>query len=141
MMILRSFSVGSLSTSSSKQSGAAYNQAANGGAAVPDPPQGLNFPNPFTLTREEFKRALLTYARVGTVGPLGTTCLPCTIVECTRSAGKLERLNVHPWTQHIIRVGGAGNVLPIANVFAPRPRSDTLQLALEPCVNDLWNSP
>ncbi|POM64387.1 Hypothetical protein PHPALM_20079, partial [Phytophthora palmivora] len=45
---------------------AAYNQAANGGAAVPDPPQGLNIPNPFTLAQEEFKRALFTYARSGT---------------------------------------------------------------------------
>ncbi|POM65075.1 Acetylpolyamine aminohydrolase, partial [Phytophthora palmivora] len=112
--------------------GAAYNQAANGGAAVPDLPLGLNIPNPFTLTREEFKRALLTYARVGTAGPLGTTCLPCIIGDYGFSVVRLERLSVHPWTQHIIGIGGAGNVLPIANVFIPKPRTDTLQPVLEP---------
>ncbi|KAE9007836.1 hypothetical protein PR003_g16374 [Phytophthora rubi] len=119
----------------------ANNQAAGGGAAVPPCP----FPLPDPLTRESFKEALLNYARIGRADPLGTTCLPCSAPEFSRAATRLGYLSLHPWTLHIVGVGGAGNVLPVANVYVPKARTDTLKPAVDPIPNDvvgndLWNS-
>ncbi|KAE9023928.1 hypothetical protein PR003_g12221 [Phytophthora rubi] len=114
----------------------ANNQAANGGTAVP--PSPFLIPDP--LTRESFKEALLGYARVGSADPLGTTCLPCSASEFGCAIGILGDLNFDSWTRHIIGVGGAENVLPIANLYVPKVRTDTLQRARVPRPIDLWNS-
>ncbi|POM66238.1 High affinity nerve growth factor receptor precursor [Phytophthora palmivora] len=105
----------------------AYNQATSGGAAVPDPPQGLNIPDPSILTqRSSRKRFLLT---------------PRWELPINMPSLYYCRLCVHPWTQHIIRVGDADNVLPNANVFIPKAGTDVLEIAIEPRAIDLWNSP
>ncbi|POM61422.1 Inositol-3-phosphate synthase [Phytophthora palmivora] len=111
------------------------NQAADGGTAVP--PSPLPIPDP--LTRESSKEALLDYARVGTADPFGTTCLPCTASEFGRAIGRLVDLNHYPWTHYIIRVGGTGNVLPVSDLCVPKARTNTLEPALDPRPNGLWN--
>ncbi|KAE9003475.1 hypothetical protein PF010_g14032 [Phytophthora fragariae] len=114
----------------------ANNQAAGGGAAVPPCP----FPIPDPLTRESFKEALVGYARVGTANPLGTTCLPCSAPEFGCAVTRLGYLNFNPWTHHIIGVGGAGNVLPVADLYVPKAGTNTLEPAHDPSPNGLWNS-
>ncbi|EGZ30222.1 hypothetical protein PHYSODRAFT_295070 [Phytophthora sojae] len=83
--------------------------------------------------------ALLAYDYDGKADPLGTTCRPCDCGEATRAVECLGRLNEHPWTQHIIAVGGAGNVLPVADLYAPKPRTNKLEHAIRPRPNGLWN--
>ncbi|EGZ30223.1 hypothetical protein PHYSODRAFT_295071 [Phytophthora sojae] len=114
---------------------AANSRAAKGGAAIPSPP----FPIPDLLTTHSFKLALLAYDYDGKADPLGTTCRPCDCGEATRAVECLGRLNEHPWTQHIIAVGGAGNVLPVADLYAPKPRTNKLEHAIRPRPNGLWN--
>ncbi|KAK1938755.1 hypothetical protein P3T76_008830 [Phytophthora citrophthora] len=116
----------------------AYSAAANGGAAVPAPPPPP-FQIPDSLTRDSFKRAILSYSQVGAAGPYGLTCLPCDFPEVTTAAVRLERFDRHPWTQHIIGVGGAENVLPVGDLLMFKDRTDTLVPAREPLSTSVWN--
>ncbi|GMF26898.1 unnamed protein product [Phytophthora fragariaefolia] len=112
-------------------------QADEGGGHVPDPP----FPLPNLLTGESFKRALLAYANVMRVPPLGTTCLPGqSPAEATWALQKLCELDFHPWTQHIIAVGGADSVLPVAGVYIPRLGTNVLKVAITPRPHGMWNT-
>ncbi|KAE9324274.1 hypothetical protein PF008_g17149 [Phytophthora fragariae] len=114
----------------------ANNQAAEGGAAVPPCP--FRIPDP--LTQESIKEVLLDYARVGTAEPLGTTGLLWTIGEACCAVTKLVYLDHAPWTHHIIRVGGVGSVLRVADLFIPRAGTNILEPAMDPRPNGLWNS-
>ena len=108
--------------------------AAPGGLPLPDDPLAL----PAAVNEENFKEAVLEYARVqGAPAPLDTTCLPCSQAQYGRVMCKLTRLDVEPWIQRVIAVG-VPNSLPIACVYVPRPRSNTLDRATEQFPNSLW---
>ena len=108
--------------------------AVPGGLPLPDDPLAL----PAAVNEENFKEAVLEYARVqGAPAPLDTTCLPCSQAQYGRVMCKLTRLDVEPWIQRVIAVG-VPNSLPIACVYVPRPRSNTLDRATEQFPNSLW---
>ncbi|KAK1938754.1 hypothetical protein P3T76_008829 [Phytophthora citrophthora] len=106
----------------------AYTEAANGSVAVPPPPSEI----PKSLTRESFKKVILAYAQVRTAGQYDTTFLVCDIPEVTTAVVRLFDLSRHPWARHVIGVGGADNVLPIADVLVLKACTDTLVRAFEP---------
>ena len=108
--------------------------AAPGGLPLPANPLAL----PAAVNVQNFKEAVLEYVRVqGAPAPLGTTCLPCSLGQCGEVAFTLSRLDFEPWIQRIIAVG-VPNLLPIARVYVPRPRSNTLDRATRQFPNSLW---
>ncbi|KAH9120311.1 hypothetical protein LEN26_011163 [Aphanomyces euteiches] len=109
-------------------------QAAAQGVPLPPSP----FPLPVPMTVDNFKQALLEYARAENAAPaLGTTCLPCTQVQFCHVIAFLTMLNFNPWTQRIIAVGGP-NSLPIAHVYVPGQSSNTLERSKPHFPNSLW---
>ena len=108
--------------------------AAPGGLPLPDDPLGL----PATVNVKNFKEAVLEYAQYqGAPAPLGTTCLPCSLAQFGRVMCRLGRLDFEPWIQRIIAIG-VPNSLPIACVYVPRPRTNTLYRAMPQFPNSLW---
>ncbi|KAH9124064.1 hypothetical protein AeMF1_005116 [Aphanomyces euteiches] len=90
------------------------------------------------VTIQKFKEAVLEYARAGNAqAALGTTCLPCTLGQFGHVFCSLATLDLHPWTQRILAVGGPKS-LPIACVYVPRPLSNTLESAVRHFPNSLW---
>ncbi|CAK4623391.1 unnamed protein product, partial [Aphanomyces euteiches] len=78
-------------------------QAAAQGVPLPPSP----FPLPVPMTVDNFKQALLEYARAENAAPaLGTTCLPCTQEQACDVSGSLAILDLHPWTQRISPLEG-----------------------------------
>ncbi|KAE9070945.1 hypothetical protein PF010_g26076 [Phytophthora fragariae] len=114
---------------------AAQTQAvALGGLPLPANPLSL----PAAANVQDFKEAVLEYARVqGASDRLDTTCLPCSQGQYGQVTSMLTRLDLNPWTQRIIAVG-MPNALPIARIYVPRPRSNTLDRALPQIPNSLW---
>ncbi|CAK4331753.1 unnamed protein product [Aphanomyces euteiches] len=107
--------------------------AAPGG--VPLPPNPLSLPGAVNV--QNFKQAVLEYARAGNAqAALGTTCLPCTLGQFGHEFCSLATLDLHPWTQRILAIGGPKS-LPIACVYVPRPLSNTLESAVRH-PNSLW---
>ena len=108
--------------------------AAPGGLPLPANPLAL----PAAVNVQNFKEAMLEYVRVqGAPAPLDTTCLPCSQGQYGEVAFKLSRLDFEPWIQRIIAVG-VPNSLPIARIYVPRPRSNTLDRATRQFPNSLW---
>lgn len=108
--------------------------SAPGGLPLPPDPLGL----PATVNVQNFKEAVLEYGRVPGAPPrLGTTCLPCSQEQYGGVVHLLGRLDFDPWIQRIITVG-VPNSLPIARVYVPRPRSNTLGIAMLQFPNGLW---
>ncbi|KAJ8576373.1 hypothetical protein ON010_g2837 [Phytophthora cinnamomi] len=56
-----------------------------------------------------FKKALLAIARRESADPMGTSSQTGNISETFCAAVEFARLNFHPWTKHIISVGGAAS--------------------------------
>ncbi|CAK4623381.1 hypothetical protein LEN26_011162 [Aphanomyces euteiches] len=109
-------------------------QAAAQGVPLPPSP----FPLPVPMTVDNFKQALLEYTRDENAAPaLGTTCLPCTIGQFGDVSDSLAIMDLHQWTQRIIAVGGPDS-LPIAHLYVPRERSNTLGRFLQHFPNSLW---
>ncbi|GMF32768.1 unnamed protein product [Phytophthora fragariaefolia] len=107
---------------------------APGGAPLPADPIGL----PAALTVQNFKEAVLDYARIqGALARLDTTCFPCSLAQFGQVTCILARLDVNTWIQRIIAVGGP-YALPIACVYVPRPRLYTLDRATPQLPNSLW---
>jgi hypothetical protein len=103
---------------------------------VPAPPPTLILPP--NMDVHALKVALLNYVRMpGAAAPRGTSVLPCTQAQCCQCTAMLKELELHPWTQNIIAQGGA-NILPIATIFIPKPRSDTVEYAMSAGPNTLW---
>ncbi|KAF0737656.1 hypothetical protein Ae201684P_006210 [Aphanomyces euteiches] len=106
-------------------------------------PEGMPLPpNPLALsgsvTIQKFKEAVLEYARVSCAAPrLGTSCLPCSLAQFGQVMCMLRTLDLNPWSQRVIAVG-VPNSLPIACVYIPRPRSNTLRRATPHFVASLW---
>jgi hypothetical protein len=97
---------------------------------VPAPPPSLIL-HP-VMNVEDFKVALLNFAKVeGALPPVETTVLPCTLAQSHQCISNLALFQFHPWTQYIIAHGGA-DILPIAILFVPRPRSNTVDYAVSP---------
>jgi hypothetical protein len=87
----------------------------------------------------DFKVAVLNYAKIaGAAAPFGSTALPCTLVQCCQSIEMLKTLELHPWAQHIIAVNLVENILPIAKVCVPIPRTNTLDYAMVAFPNAMW---
>ncbi|OWY99986.1 hypothetical protein PHMEG_00028920 [Phytophthora megakarya] len=81
---------------------------------------------------------LLKYARIPEApARLDTTCLPCSLAQFGHVIHRLGRLDVDPWIQRIIAVG-VPNTLPIARIYVPRPRSNTLDRVTRQYPNSLW---
>lgn len=115
---------------------AAINTAQAANPAPPPLPLGLNLPA--NLDVQGLKLAILRYARIpNSAPPLGTTALPCTLAQYGYCVGRLYRLDADPWTAHIKGYCGA-NTLPVATVYFPKARSDTLEYATEAIHNSLW---
>ncbi|ETV98974.1 hypothetical protein H310_08450 [Aphanomyces invadans] len=111
-------------------------EQANAPGVAPLPPDPLGLPAALTL--QNFKEAVLDYARIQEAPPrLDTTCLPCSLMQSHHVVCMLRSLDFNPWIQRIIAVGGP-NALPIAYVYLPRPRSITLDRAMPPLQNSLW---
>jgi hypothetical protein len=112
------------------------NAANTAQGVVPAPPPTLILrPN---MNVRELKVALLSYVRVpDAAAPCGTSVLPCTIDQYGHCISMLKELEFHPWTQYIIAQGGV-NILPIATMFVPKPRSNTVKYALPAKPNTLW---
>ncbi|KAH9120309.1 hypothetical protein LEN26_011161 [Aphanomyces euteiches] len=90
------------------------------------------------VTIQKLKEAVLEYARVSCAAPrLGTSCLPCSLAQFGQVMCMLRTLDLHPWSQRVIAVG-VPNSLPIACVYIPRPRSNTLRRATPHFVASLW---
>ncbi|KAL3668977.1 hypothetical protein V7S43_006265 [Phytophthora oleae] len=105
----------------------ANSQAADGGAAVPPSP----------LVQES--AACLRYSWNGwsTWRGMPTVHFFFSLVAIS----SLVMLSLHPWSHHIIGVGGSGNVLPVADVFTPKACTTTLESTIDPFPNGLWNTP
>ena len=117
---------------------AAINTARHADPAPPALPPGLVLPvNNVNVL--DFKRALLQYARVPNAAqPIGTTALPCTQAQFGTCIAILSLLSVDPWILHIIEHGGGVNILPVAFMYIPRARSNTLEVFMPQVVNSLW---
>ena len=90
------------------------------------------------VTVQNFKEAVLEYVRVEGAGArLETACLPCTQGEFGIVTFMLRNLDFEPWIQRVIAVG-VPNSLPIACVYVPHPRSDSLERATPQFPNSLW---
>jgi hypothetical protein len=108
--------------------------AAPGGLPLPACPLAL----PAAVNVQNFKEAVLEYARVPVaLARLDTTCLPCSQGQFGEVVFTLRNLDFEPWIQRIIAVG-VPNSLPIARVYVPRPRSNTLDRATRQYPNSLW---
>jgi hypothetical protein len=108
--------------------------AAPGGVPLPADPLGL----PAAFTVQDFKEALLDHATVpGAAGRLDTTCLPCSSGQSLQVAFTISGLDFDPWIRRIVAVG-MPNILPIAFVYVPRPRTHTLERATVPTPGSLW---
>ena len=108
--------------------------AAPGGLPLPESP----FAFPVAVTVKNFKAAVLECARAqGAPAPIGAVCLPCSLAQSLRVLHVLGKLEVEPWIQRIIAVG-VPNSLPIACVYVPRPRTNTLDRAAEQFPNSVW---
>lgn len=122
---------------------AAINTARRAVVAIPPLPPGLEFPVndnalDIDLDVHDFKCAILQYARVANAAtPVGTTALPGTVAECCKCTSMLALLNVDPWTAHIVGYGGL-NILPVASIYIPKARSNTLEGAMPAILNSLW---
>ena len=87
---------------------------------------------------KNFKESVLECARAqGAPAPIGAVCLPCSLAQSLRVLHVLGKLEVEPWIQRIIAVG-VPNSLPIACVYVPRPRTNTLDRATEQFPNSVW---
>ncbi|KAH9090958.1 hypothetical protein Ae201684P_006361 [Aphanomyces euteiches] len=86
----------------------------------------------------ECEEVVLEYARVENAqAALGTTCFPCTLGQFGHVFCSLAKLDLHPWTQRILAIGGP-NSLPIAHLYVPRARSNTLGRFLRNFPSGLW---
>lgn len=107
---------------------------APGGWPMPADPLNL----PAAVNVQNFKEAVLEYARApGALDRLDTTCLSCSQEQFGQVTFMLQRLDIEPWIQRIIAVG-VPNSLPIARVYVPRPRSNTLGRVTRQFLNSLW---
>jgi hypothetical protein len=106
-----------------------------------------NFPAPFLLpdlpiNSGQFKLALLTNLRDQNdprSRPVGTSVIPCTQSQCSRAVGKAADLRFNPWFQAIAARPGT---TPIAKIYIPRPRSNTVDEAIDPSLPpaaSLWH--
>ncbi|OWY90369.1 hypothetical protein PHMEG_00041525 [Phytophthora megakarya] len=118
---------------------AARTEADAGGEPLPDDPLKL------LVTVQNFKEALLEYARISEAPVrLDTTCLLCSLAQSMQVTAELRTLDLDPWIQRIIAVGvpntlvGVPNALPVACVYVPRPRFNTLDRASRQYPNSLW---
>jgi hypothetical protein len=110
----------------------------------PPPPPPFALPafagNPTNINVRNFKLALMNYARVPRApAPFETSVLPCSLVQYSHSHAALTELNIHPWTQRIKAHGGP-NILPLAVLSIPRPRSSigAMDYAMPARPNSLW---
>jgi hypothetical protein len=104
------------------------------GVPLPADPLGL----PAALTVQNFKEALLDHVTIpGAAARLDTTCLPCSLAQCGQVAFVLRELDLDPWIRRIVNVA-MPNMLPIAFVYVPRPRSHTLDRVTPPRPGSLW---
>ncbi len=108
--------------------------AAPGGVPLPPDPFAL----PAAVNVQNFKEAVVEYGRIpGAPARMDTSCLPCSQAECIDVGFKLRTLDFEPWIQRIIAVG-APNLLPIAHIFVPRPRSIFVVRVLSQYPNSLF---
>lgn len=85
-----------------------------------------------------FKEALLNHVTIpGAAARLGTTRLPYSFAQCMEVIFVLSKLDFDPWTRRIVAVA-VPNMLPIAFVYMPRPRSHTLESVAPPLPDSLW---
>lgn len=102
---------------------------------VPAPP----FELPDRVDVEQFKETILEYARAeGSQGPIRTAALPCTMAECCQVMMQLQKLDSHDWIRHIVANGH--DVLPLATIYVPRPRSNMLDVASIYTPNSIWHA-
>ena len=91
----------------------------------------FNLPAP-PINTEQFKLALLNNIRdrndKRTV-PVGTSVIPCTQGQVGRAVGNAASLRFEPWFQAIAARPGT---TPIARIYVLRPRSNTVDEAIEP---------
>jgi hypothetical protein len=112
----------------------AQTQALASGVPLPVDPLDL----PAVVNVQNFKEAVLEYTRgQGTAARLDTVCLPCSSEQLDQVKVRLNRLDGNPWIQRVIDVARP-NALPIACVYVPRPRSDTLDKVTHHLPNSLW---
>jgi hypothetical protein len=91
------------------------------------------------LTAENFRNALVNYAREqGASAPVRTAILPCTLIESYGTVGRLRDLDHDPWFRQIVALGPR-NIVPIAVIYVPRPRSHTADAVIPRGPNRLWN--
>ncbi len=121
----------------------AFVQAIQAAQAQAADPEGLPLPAcplalPAAVTLENFKEALLEYVRApGALPRVDTSVLPCTLPQFGYVAAMLNSLDFDPWIQRIKAVGGP-NSLPIAHVFVPRARTNTVDMFMPRFPNSLW---
>jgi len=108
--------------------------AAPGGKPLPADPFGL----PAAVNVQNFKEAVLEFARIpGALPRLDTTCLPCSLAQSLQVTFVLGQLDLDPWIRRVAAVA-VPDMLPIAFVYVPRPRSHTLDRVTEPRPGSLW---
>ena len=96
-----------------------------------------DIPAPFQLpalpiTSGQFKLALLNHIRDRAdrrTTPVGTSVIPCTQGQFGRCVGKASYLRADPWFQAMSARPGT---TPIAKVYVPKPRSNTVEEAIDP---------
>jgi len=107
---------------------------APGGEPLPADPFGL----PAAVNVQNFKEAVLEHARIqGALPRLDTTCLPCSLAQSLQVTFVLGQLDLDPWIRRVAAVA-VPDMLPIAFVYVPRPRSHTLDRVTEPRPGSLW---
>jgi hypothetical protein len=80
----------------------------------------------------DFKLALLNSLRDQNdrrTIPVGTSVIPCSQSQFGRTVGKAASLRFNPWFQAIAARRGT---TPIAKIYVPRPRSNTVDEAIDP---------
>lgn len=84
------------------------------------------------ISTEQFKLTLLNEVRDRndqSTTPVGTSVIPCTQSQYGRAVGVASALRFEPWFQTIAARPGT---TPIARIYVPRPRSNTVDEAIDP---------
>ena len=95
------------------------------------------------ISTRQFKLTLLNFIRDRNdqrTTPVGTSVIPCTQSQCCRAASAAGTLRYNPWFQAIAARPGT---TPLARIYVPRPRSNTVDEAIEPWPHpaaQLWNT-
>jgi hypothetical protein len=85
---------------------------------------------------------LLDYARDNAPGttPIGSSVIPCTQAQAFQAVTRLTLLCADPWFQAV--ANHSPHALPIARIYVPRPRSNTVDPAtapVAPMLAQLWH--